>query len=362
MLNVKRLKFPHSNAVPARAQAAPAPRPVRVQNLLSICAHVQAMLHEIVNQAHASEWGADHPQIAPLLARIRAHAAQVEEICARHHNTPAALPTQSRRAYQWLKFLSVPENLLAQIATMAEARQIIAQMQWLREGEFARYTVTFELSHGSYLYHTRPMGGTHTENPKSELVPSHKTIRITVAQGFSSAPSKILEALIKASLSRRQRKARALVNTYVSGEDYAETALGFELAAELSQADVRGRYHDLAQSFARVNAAYFADGLTPPRLTWSRNITKRLMGYYLAERDTLMVSLTLDHADVPAHIVDFVMYHELLHRVLGVPLIDGRRRPHGRAYREAERKFEGYVAADAFLKQLAQSSHQIKRR
>ena len=337
---------------------APDSQPVRVQNLLSICARVQASLHEIVHQPHAAEWPATHPQLAPLLARIRTHAAQVEEICARRRNTPAALPTPSRRAYQWLKYLSAPANLLAQLATMAEARQIIAQMQWLKEGELTQYSVSFELSYGSYLYHTRSMGGTHTENPKSELVPSHKTIRIMVAQGFSSAPSKILAALIKASLSRRQRKAREIVNAYVSGEDYAETALSFELAAALPQADVRGRCHDLAQSFARVNAAYFAGELSPPRLTWSRGITKRLMGCYLAERDTLMLSLTLDCADVPAHIVDFVMYHELLHRVLGVPLVNGRRRPHGRAYREAERKFEGYAEADAFLKQLAQAAHQ----
>jgi hypothetical protein len=386
---VKQLQFPDTNAVsvPVHDQPSPAPQPVRVQNLLRVCAGVQTSLHELVNNTHAPDWNVPAPpplrcfsqrgrlgggsttppvevseQIAPLLVRICAHAAQVEQICARRDYTPAALPTQSRRAYQWLKFLSVPENLLAQLATMAEAQRIIGGMHWLREGEFARYAITFELSYGSYLYHTRPAARTPLVSGSPSGRDGAAVVRISAAQGFSGAPAEVLEALIKASLSRRQRKAREIVTAYVSGEDYAETALGFELAAELPQPDVRGRCHDLAQSFARVNAAYFAGELTPPRLTWSRTITKRLMGYYLAERDTLMLSLTLDRADVPAHIVDFVMYHELLHRVLGVPLIDGRRRPHGRAYREAERKFEGYAEADAFLKRLAQSSHQKKRR
>lgn len=329
-----------------QAQTPPAMRSVRIQNLIRACAAFQAMLHQISLQEPASSLRAAQPEIALLLDRVRTYATQVEEICVRHDGNPAELPTPSRRAYQWLKYLSVPENLLAQIATMAEARQIIAQMQWLKDGEFARYAVTFELSHGSYLYNSRPAG---------------ETIRISAAQGFSGAPPNVLEALIRASLSRRQRTARALVTAYTSGEDYAETALGFELAAELPQPDVRGRHHDLTRSFERVNAKYFAGRLTPPRLTWSQSITQRLMGYYLAERDTLMVSLTLDRADVPAHVVDYVMYHELLHRVLGVPLVDGRRRPHGRAFREAEQRYEGYAAADAFLKQLAHSAHRARR-
>jgi len=241
-----------------------------VQNLLSACTSVQAALHALVSHPDGILDMGGHPQIAPLLARIRAHAAQVEEICARQRNTPAALPTPSRRAYQWLKYLSVPENLLAQVATMAEARQIIAQLQWLTEGDLARYSFTFELSHGSYLYNTRPLGGTHAENPKSEHAPSPRIIRIAVAQGFSGAPPEILEALIKASLSRRQRKARALVTAYVSGEDYAETALGFELAAELAQAegiDVRRR-RLLASSGPRSLAGLPAD-FSPRFDSWS---------------------------------------------------------------------------------------------
>jgi hypothetical protein len=344
----------------SRRPQAPTSRPLRVQNLVSACAHVQAALHQIVGDNNAAGLRADHPQIVQLLERIRAHAAQVESICTRSHSSPGVLPTPSRRAYQWLKYLSVPENLLAQLATLAEAHRIIAQMKWLRAGEFAQHAVEFELSHGNYLFSMRPAGSTTSAQYAEQAAKNAgrveragHTLRISAAQGFSSAPPVVLEALIKAALSRRQRKARAVVKAYASGEDYVEAALAFELAAALPQPDVRGRHHDLAQSFARVNAANFSGRLTPPRLTWSRTITRRIMGYYQAERDTVMLSLTLDRGDVPAHVVDYVMYHELLHRELGVPLVNGRRRPHGRVFRAAERKFGRYAEAEAFLKQLA---------
>ena len=261
---------------------------MRILNLISTCAAIQAALHPLAAQVPASS--PDAPDFAAILARIRAHASHVEAICARSGSNPAALPTPSRRAYQWLKYLSAPANLLAQLATMSEARRVIAQMAWLKEGELARYTITFELSYGSYLYHTavsnaegirragerppaerdlprRTAGGVVSN--AGDIRPAGESIRISVAQGFNGAPPDILEALIKASLSRRQRKARAAVMAYAAGEDYAETSMAFELAADLPQADVRGRHHDLAQSFARVNAEYFGGRLTPPRLTWS---------------------------------------------------------------------------------------------
>src|SRR5437588_8683810 len=216
---------------------------VRVLNLLRAGAGVQAELQQL-----AQPESPDEPAATTLLARIRAHAAQVEEICARNNSNPTELPTPSRRAYQWLKYLAASENLQAQVATLREARRIIAHMAWLQAGALARYTITFELSYGSYLYQTRPSG---------------RSIRISAAQGFSGAPPEILAAVIRAALSRRQRKARAAVTAYAAGEDFGEAALSFELAAELPQPDVRGRHHDLVQSFARVNAEYFASRLTP---------------------------------------------------------------------------------------------------
>jgi hypothetical protein len=65
-----------------------------------------------------------------------------------------------------------------------------------------------------------------------------------------------------------------------------------------------------------------------------------------------MISRVLDHPRVPAAAIDLVMYHELLHKRLGVQVINGRQYAHTPAFRQAEREFRGFEAAQAFLKRL----------
>ena len=115
-----------------------------------------------------------------------------------------------------------------------------------------------------------------------------------------------------------------------------------------------GRHHDLAASFDRVNRAYFAGGMPRPRLTWNRTITHRKLGHYNLHSDEVVLSMTLDDPRVPAYVVDFVMYHELLHKLLGVLAVNGRQRAHTPEFRRAERRFKGYRKAEAFLRRLGE--------
>ena len=89
---------------------------------------------------------------------------------------------------------------------------------------------------------------------------------------------------------------------------------------------MQGAVHDLAASFQRVNQQYFASGIARPNLEWSRAFTGRIFGHYDFLHDRLMVSRTLDQAAVPAFVVDFIVYHELLHKRHGVRWGGGRRR------------------------------------
>ena len=85
-----------------------------------------------------------------------------------------------------------------------------------------------------------------------------------------------------------------------------------------------GMYRDLAASFERVNREYFGSALARPRLTWSRTFTGRKFGHYDPIRDTVMISATLDREDLPEYALDFVVYHELLHKQLGINWRQGR--------------------------------------
>ena len=60
------------------------------------------------------------------------------------------------------------------------------------------------------------------------------------------------------------------------------------------------------------------DAIQRPGLVWSRQLTGRKFGHYDFIQDTVMLSRTLDHHDVPALLVDYIMYHELLHKKHGI--------------------------------------------
>ena len=100
-------------------------------------------------------------------------------------------------------------------------------------------------------------------------------------------------------------------------------------------------------------AAYFGGTMGRPRLAWSRKFTGRLFGHYDRLRDTVMISCTLDRADVPASVLDFVMFHELLHKKLGLDWRGARMAVHTPAFRVEERRFADFAAAEAALKRLA---------
>ncbi|KKL28646.1 hypothetical protein LCGC14_2373070, partial [marine sediment metagenome] len=93
----------------------------------------------------------------------------------------------------------------------------------------------------------------------------------------------------------------------------------------------------------------------PPRLCWSRTFASQTFGHYDRVADTVMISASLDSRRVPLYVVDFVVYHELLHRKLAGEWRRGRKIDHTSRFRHEERLFGRYEPADAFLKKLARA-------
>src|SRR5262249_53786654 len=134
---------------------------------------------------------------------------------------------------------------------------------------------------------------------------------------------------------------------------FNETLFELESFAAPPPPPARGRSHDLNESFARVNAAYFGGLMTKPTLVWNRTLTARKFGHYQPSRDTVMISVTLDDPDVPDSVVDFVMYHELLHKKHGSMVVNGRQLAHSPAFRAEERQFAEYHEAERLIHELA---------
>jgi hypothetical protein len=117
-----------------------------------------------------------------------------------------------------------------------------------------------------------------------------------------------------------------------------------------------GAHHDLRAIAQALNATHFG-GECPVHVTWGREghrparARRRtiLFGSYCSRRHLVTIHPALDSPDAPAFFVEFVVYHEMLHKA-EPPVLSptGRREVHTRAFRRRERLFPRYAEARAF--------------
>ncbi len=106
-----------------------------------------------------------------------------------------------------------------------------------------------------------------------------------------------------------------------------------------------GRSHNLDKLFAKLNRRYFDNELPKPSLSWSARRSKRILGHHDYAHDAIVISRSLDNADVPEFFVEFVLYHEMLHMKHQPRLVNGRRVYHTPAFRADERRYERFDEA-----------------
>ena len=117
----------------------------------------------------------------------------------------------------------------------------------------------------------------------------------------------------------------------------------------------QGGFYNLELLYHKLNRRYFDNALPKPTLTWSQRATSRIFGHHDGTHDTIVISRTLDAPDVPDWVVEFVLYHEMLHVKHPVRIVNGRRYIHTAAFRAEERQFPNYAEAQTWLEQIALS-------
>lgn len=111
----------------------------------------------------------------------------------------------------------------------------------------------------------------------------------------------------------------------------------------------RGEVYDLDQIFDRLNKRYFKDKLRKPVLSWSARKTYRMLGHHDPTHDTIVISRSLDSKDAPKYVIEYVMFHEMLHVHHPTVHHNGRRYNHTPAFRRDEQKFDFYLAAEMWI-------------
>ena len=111
----------------------------------------------------------------------------------------------------------------------------------------------------------------------------------------------------------------------------------------------QGRVYELDEIFESLNGTYFRGTLHKPTLTWSARRTYRILGHHDSTHDTIVISRSLDSADMPRFVLEYVLFHEMLHVFHPTIHQNGRRYNHTAAFRRDERKFYRYDEAERWI-------------
>jgi len=273
------------------------------------------------------------PARAQLISEMERQAESIERICASHGQTPAALESPSRRVFCWLKFLASGDQMAAHLEALERAREITSRRPLSPDKPLLLHLVSL-----NHLWRRR-------DYQNSTLLKAHI--------GFQNADRQVWQSLLQCSLGQCAPASEQQYREFAASEDFNESLFELESFAAPPPPPSRGRAYDLNEIFARVNNAYFGGLMLKPLLTWNRTLTARKFGHYQPGRDAIMISVTLDDPDVPAFALDFVMYHELLHKKHGSMTVNGRRLSHSPAFRAEERLFAQYHEAERLIRELA---------
>jgi len=104
----------------------------------------------------------------------------------------------------------------------------------------------------------------------------------------------------------------------------------------------------LEASFNRINETHFSSLLEKPNLKFGQKTFSKLGSYEYAS-DTITISSALEH---DFELIDYVMYHELLHKKHQFNTKNGRNYHHTKLFRQKEKEFPNSNLMEKRLKRL----------
>lgn len=197
---------------------------------------------------------------------------------------------------------------------------------------------------------THPIDLVPTDNRRS-LVSwkwlGHDLLQLRVQRNFARADDKVLGALVRFVLH----------GDSWSRQELRQFALGFQ--EQLAPPRPRfthpaGQHYDLRDLLASENRRWF-QGSFRGRAGWSLvgkgRVRHRIrLGSWSEEHRLIRIHPVLDSAQVPRHVVSFVVFHEMVHAAVEPVVQDGRRMIHDRKFREFEAVHPDREPAEAWIR------------
>jgi hypothetical protein len=181
---------------------------------------------------------------------------------------------------------------------------------------------------------------------------------VRVSDLLEGAPEYVLKAIAHILLAKMYRKpvdrghARCY-RRYVSGQHMARKAhLVRQMRGRKRIHSAQGHTYDLDAMFEELNLRFFHGLLGRPLMTWSGEHARNRLGHYDPAHNAIVVSRVFDQARVPRWVVEYIVYHEMLHLKHPVRMRGSRRCVHSAEFQAEERLFPRLEEARQFLRLL----------
>ena len=191
-----------------------------------------------------------------------------------------------------------------------------------------------------------------------QLQEGHQCIEVKISDQLEGAPAPVQEALAQILLRKLYRKPvpkkyNHRYRMFLNRADMRRRSLLIrQIRGRKQMRSPQGHAYDLEEIFDELNARFFGGLLGRPRLSWSPRRSRRQLGHFDPAHNAIVVSRIFDHPETPRFLVEYILYHEMLHLKFPVEYRGNRRRVHTKEFCQEEKKFPRYEEAVEYLKQL----------
>lgn len=194
-------------------------------------------------------------------------------------------------------------------------------------------------------------------NNKSSMITARRKdggiLEVRMQRMFMHAPDDVFDDVVDVLRGRDTGKAalRQFVDRSVRGMPSRADR------RSLSRDRLVSRHHDIGKYARELNEIYLGNR-SIAGVIWgvsrrTRSVRSIRFGSYDPIRNLITMNRKLDRPDIPRYFVEFVLFHEMLHEVLGIgERADGKREIHGRLFKLMESTYPDFEKALRYEKEL----------
>jgi hypothetical protein len=178
---------------------------------------------------------------------------------------------------------------------------------------------------------------------------------VRISDYCCSAPRHVLEAIIMILgckvIRRRPQQKYLQAYEFFRKDPYIAKAV-HERRMQKGRKHIggeAGRHYSLLKIFKELNSIYFNNQIEIARIGWGLRRSRNRMGHYDPVHHTITLSPVLDAPGVPGFVVQFIVYHEMLHALFEGASTGDRKVHHSAEFRRAEQAFPDFASAKKFL-------------